>query len=131
MRPLLITNMGSWVSGPFGSRGNLRLDGTGGGGGGGGGAEPGGNYNVLMPFLTKVIRIGNSRGFRVPKALLEEAGLGDEVELRAEPGKLTASAVRPAREGWAEAAREMRAAGDDVLLDPFVANEFDEVEWQW
>lgn len=84
-----------------------------------------------MAVLAKIIRIGNSRGLRIPKALLDEAGLTGDVELRAEPGKLTASAVRFPRAGWAEAARQARAAGDDRLLDPPLQNDFDEHDWRW
>lgn len=84
-----------------------------------------------MTVLAKIVRIGNSRGLRVPKALLDEAGLTGEVELRAEPGRLTARAVRAPRTGWAEAAREARAAGDDRALDPPFPNDFDEHDWRW
>lgn len=83
-----------------------------------------------MTVLAKIVRIGNSRGIRIPKALLDEAGLTDEVELRAEPGRLTASAVRSPRTGWAEAAREAHAAGDDQLLDPPSQNDSDEHDWR-
>ncbi len=86
---------------------------------------------TAMAVIAKIVRIGNSRGFRVPKALLDQAGLPDEVELRAEPGRLTATAVRAPRAGWAEAARRMRASDDDRLLDPEVLNAFDERDWRW
>ncbi len=89
------------------------------------------NYNVPMAVLAKIVRIGNSRGLRIPKALLDEASLTNEVELRAEPGKLTVSAVRTPRAGWADVAREARAAGDDRLLDPPFRNDFDENDWRW
>ena len=84
-----------------------------------------------MPVVAKVVRIGNSRGIRIPKAMLDEAGLTGEVELRAEPGMLTATALRVPRAGWAEAAREMRAAEDDRLLDRAVPNDFDARDWRW
>ena len=84
-----------------------------------------------MPVLARIVGIGNSRGIRIPKALLEEAGFTDEIELRAEPGKLTARAVRSPRAGWAEAARAASAGGDDGLLDPPLRNDFDEHDWRW
>jgi antitoxin MazE len=37
---------------------------------------------------SRILRVGNSRGVRLPKPLLEEAGLPDEVEIRAEPGRI-------------------------------------------
>jgi antitoxin component of MazEF toxin-antitoxin module len=64
--------------------------------------------------------------------LLEEAQLKDEVDITVEDGALV---VRPSkhrvREGWAEAARQMHEAGDDVLLDDYVPTEFDLTEWEW
>ena len=84
-----------------------------------------------MATKARIIRIGNSRGLRLPKALIELAELSDEVELRAEPGRLIVQAVREPRVGWADAARRMRAAGDDALLDQPTATRFDEEEWKW
>jgi antitoxin MazE len=79
----------------------------------------------------RIVRVGNSRGVRLPKPLLEEAGLPDEVEIRAEPGRIVIeAAVRP-RAGWAEAAKRMAAAGEDELLDPPAPTAFDEEEWVW
>lgn len=84
-----------------------------------------------MPTTTRIVRIGNSRGIRIPKALLDQAGLTEEVELQAEPGRLVVRATRTPRDGWENAARAMRAAGDDELLDPPHGNAFDEREWEW
>jgi hypothetical protein len=63
--------------------------------------------------------------------LLEHAQLPDEVELQAEQGRLIVRAARGSRAGWAEAARLMRARGDDQLLDAATSNHFDDTEWQW
>jgi len=84
-----------------------------------------------MSVLARIIRIGNSRGLRIPKTLLDEANLTEEVELSAEPGKLTVRATRPPRAGWAESARRTQAAEGDPLLDPGGHNDFDEREWRW
>ena len=84
-----------------------------------------------MPTTTRIVRIGNSRGFRVPKVLLDQADLPEEVELRAEPGRLVVTAAQAARAGWADAAEQMHAAGDDELLDPIQSTGFDEQEWVW
>ena len=84
-----------------------------------------------MPTTTRIVRIGNSRGIRIPKALLDQAELPDEVELQAEPGRLVVRATRTPRDGWENAARAMRAAGDDELLDLPHTNAFDEREWEW
>ena len=84
-----------------------------------------------MITKTRIVQIGNSRGIRVPKVLLEHAQLPDEVELQAKNGRLTVRAARGPRTGWAEAAKTMRARGDDQLLDGTTTSQFDEKEWQW
>jgi antitoxin MazE len=84
-----------------------------------------------MSTRSRIVRIGNSRGIRVPKALLEQAELPEEVELHAEPGRLIVSAARRPRAGWAEAAASMRRTDDDRLLDRPVPTRFDLEDWRW
>ena len=84
-----------------------------------------------MITKTRIVQIGNSRGIRVPKILLEHAQLPDDVELQAENGRLIVRAARGARAGWAAAAKAMHARGDDQLLDAPTANQFDDKEWRW
>jgi antitoxin MazE len=79
---------------------------------------------------TRLIRIGNSRGVRLPKAIIAQAGLTEKVELGVRDGAvIIAPAVRP-RRGWADAAAHMRTHNDDRLLDSPIPN-FDEKEWKW
>jgi antitoxin MazE len=84
-----------------------------------------------MVTITRIVRIGNSQGIRVPKAVLEQAELPEEVALRAEPGRLVVTAARTPRAGWADAAREMHASGEDQLLDEAPPSVFDDEEWEW
>ena len=84
-----------------------------------------------MMVTTRIVRIGNSRGIRVPKLLLDQAALPDEVELRAEPGRLVVSAAQRPRAGWAVAARKMCERDDDVLLDSPTSTRFDQANWKW
>lgn len=84
-----------------------------------------------MGTVSRIVRIGNSRGIRVPKALLEQAQLGDEVELHAEPGRLVIKPSRRRRAGWAEAAAEMHRRADDRLLDDLAPSRFDREAWEW
>lgn len=79
----------------------------------------------------QIVRIGNSRGIRLPKTLLQEAQLEDEVDLQAEPGRILISKTSKPRTGWAEAARRMRDRDEDRLLDPPVPTQFDKEEWTW
>ena len=84
-----------------------------------------------MATTTRIIKIGNSRGIRVPKVLLDQAQLPDEVELHAEPGRLVVQATRRPRVGWAKAARTMHDRAHDGLLDAPIATRFDREEWEW
>jgi len=84
-----------------------------------------------MTTKTRIVKIGNSRGIRVPKVLLDQAQLPDEVELHAEPGRIIVQATRRPRAGWAKAAQAMREGGHDVLLDEPTVTRFDRQDWQW
>ena len=79
---------------------------------------------------SRIVRIGNSQGVRLPKLLIEQAGLEEEVELRAEAGQIVIAAPRKTRAGWAEAAQGARAAGDDAL-ESSGATRFDQIGWEW
>lgn len=43
----------------------------------------------------KLVKIGNSRGVRIPKALLEEAGLVEDIELTVVDGEIRIFAIEP------------------------------------
>jgi antitoxin MazE len=81
---------------------------------------------------TELVRIGNSRGIRIPKPIIEQCRLGDTVELRIEKDRLVISPDRAPRQGWDEA---FRAAGpsdsDPLLLASVPPNNFDRAEWKW
>jgi antitoxin MazE len=80
----------------------------------------------------RIVRIGNSQGVRIPKPLIEQAGLGDEVTIEAEGNCLVIRAARQPRAGWGEAFAHMAGAGDDSLLDGGGrATTFDRSEWRW
>ncbi len=80
---------------------------------------------------TRLIRIGNSRGVRLPKAIIAQAGLTEEVELDVRDGVVVIGRTALPRSGWADAAGEMAARDDDRLLDPPIPTHFDEREWTW
>lgn len=80
---------------------------------------------------TKIVRIGNSRGVRIPKPLLEQAGLVEDVELEVVQEGIMIRGVERPRSGWAEAAELVRERREDGLLDEPVATSFDETEWVW
>ena len=66
---------------------------------------------------TKLVRIGNSRGVRIPKSVIEQLGLEGDLTLDLRPDGLLIRPVSSARAGWAERFRAMAAKGDDRLLD--------------
>lgn len=80
-----------------------------------------------------IVRIGNSRGIRLPKSILEQCHLKDTVELEVESNVLTIRPINEPRAGWAEAFSTMDKQQDDQLLDADTASatEWDKTEWQW
>ena len=80
-----------------------------------------------------IIRIGNSRGIRIPKALLDQSGLAGQVDVRCEGKSIVIEPLSHPREGWDAAFREMAANGDDKLLDAdaLPQTEWEKAEWHW
>ena len=85
----------------------------------------------MTDLKAKLVQIGNSRGIRLPKTVLAESQLSDEVELKAEPGCIIIRSAKPPRFGWAEAAQRMNQRGEDELLDTAEQTRFDREEWKW
>ena len=79
----------------------------------------------------KIVRIGNSRGIRLPKPFIEQAGLTEEVELEVRDGEIVIRRVGRPRQGWEEAAQSLAERGEDTLLDRPVSTRFDREEWEW
>ena len=77
---------------------------------------------------TRVVRIGNSRGIRIPKPLLEELGMTDEVELAVKDGVLMVTPLVDPRAGWAES---IARHGPAKLLDEPEPTAFDQEDWSW
>ena len=80
---------------------------------------------------TRLVRIGNSRGVRLPKTIIAQAGLTEEVELGVRDRAVVIARVTSARSGWANAASQLRQRDEDRLLDPPAPTRFDEEEWEW
>ena len=80
----------------------------------------------------ELVRIGNSRGIRIPKPLIEQCGFGDTVDLRVEQGCLVIAPHREPRQDW-EAAFQAAdpSIQDRLLLDTVTPNDFDREEWEW
>jgi antitoxin MazE len=83
---------------------------------------------------TKLVQIGNSKGIRLPRAVIEQCSLGDEIELVVKKDHLIVKSAKRPREGWEEAFKEMHENGDDRILDETDAHtetETDRREWKW
>jgi antitoxin MazE len=79
----------------------------------------------------RIVQIGKSRGVRIPKLMLEEAGLSGEVEIQLKEGVLVIQPIRKARAGWDVAYRKAARQGEDMLLDAPTPTHFDEEDWEW
>lgn len=78
----------------------------------------------------KIISIGNSKGIRIPKILLEQVHFNEEADLVVEGTKLVIRPLKKAREGWDRAFKSMHNRKEDVL---FVEDSLDiEMKnWKW
>lgn len=80
---------------------------------------------------TRIVKIGNSQGIRIPRLLLEQSQLSEEVELALEQDQIIVRSARPVRHGWDEAFAQMHEQDDDALLDEHIPTTWDEEEWEW
>jgi antitoxin MazE len=79
---------------------------------------------------SRIVRVGNSQGIRIPKTMLEQSGISENVEIEVKDNQIVIKAATKARDGWSEAFAQMVSNGDEeALLD--VTNSWDETEWEW
>ena len=88
---------------------------------------------MLHPTVkTRIIKIGNSQGIRIPKPMLEQLGFVEEVELEIQHDQLIIRLPYTPRQTWEEHFKQMAQTGDDQLLDEAMSlTEWDEREWEW
>ena len=82
---------------------------------------------------SRIVRIGNSKGIRIPKPFLDQAGIGEAVELEVESNRIIVRPVSDSREGWEDSFKAMAETGDDnpLIDDENLDRSWDEEEWQW
>ncbi|MGA2468134.1 MAG: AbrB/MazE/SpoVT family DNA-binding domain-containing protein [Thermodesulfobacteriota bacterium] len=87
----------------------------------------------MAPLKTNVVRIGNSQGVRIPKTLLEQCHLQNEVELEPRDDYLILRSAKKPRTGWEAAFQAMAKQGDDkmIISDVLPENSWDKDEWEW
>jgi antitoxin MazE len=82
-------------------------------------------------MLVSVIPIGNSKGIRLPKAILEQLNIQDKLDLEVEDKQLVLKPIsRTPREGWEDALRQMSQNHEDTLLISD-SNSSEAFEWEW
>ena len=80
----------------------------------------------------RVIKIGNSQGLRIPKPILEQTGILEDVEIEVEKDHIIIRPVKNVREGWDATFQKMAELGDDeLLIEDNILNSWDEEDWQW
>ena len=82
---------------------------------------------------TNIVRIGNSKGIRLPKSVLEQCRLKDAVEIEVEGNVLIIRPLNAPRGNWSQAFAKMAEHKDDSLLDQDSksATDWDRSEWRW
>lgn len=64
-----------------------------------------------------IIKIGNSQGIRIPKPVLRQCDIQDEVDIEIRGNVIMLKPFhKKAREGWSEAFKQMKRKGADKLL---------------
>lgn len=76
-----------------------------------------------------IIQIGNSKGLRLSKDLLDRYNIKDKVELILEKGYFILKPISQPRKGWENAFKEMNKNGDDQLLFDDVLETENFEEW--
>ncbi len=80
---------------------------------------------------TRLVRIGNSRGVRIPKAVIEQLGLDDDLELSVQADRLVIRSARRPRQGWAKKIREALKQGGEEPFEEWPPTQWDLTEWEW
>jgi len=82
-------------------------------------------------MLVSVVQIGNSRGVRLPKAILDQLEISDRLDMEVENSQIILTPVpHQPRQGWDIAFNQMREEGEDKLLLPEKATT-EGFEWEW
>ncbi|NOX47891.1 MAG: AbrB/MazE/SpoVT family DNA-binding domain-containing protein [Chlorobi bacterium] len=76
-----------------------------------------------------IIPIGNSKGFRLSKTLIDKYNIKDKVELILEKGYIILKPISKPRQNWEAAFKQMNENGDDQLLINDVFEEENLEEW--
>ena len=76
-----------------------------------------------------IIKIGNSKGLRLSKSILEKYNIKDKVEIILENERIILRSIENPRSNWEKAFKKMHLANDDQLLENDVLNNETFEEW--
>ena len=86
----------------------------------------------MAPVIkTRIVKIGNSQGIRIPKIMLEQVNFEREVELEVEENRIIIRPIKPVRAGWENKFKAMSVSGDDRLLDEDILEDDMDIDWEW
>ncbi|MGA8181365.1 MAG: AbrB/MazE/SpoVT family DNA-binding domain-containing protein [Desulfobacterales bacterium] len=79
------------------------------------------------------MKIGNSQGIRIPKPLLEQTGIMDEVELEVDQNQIIIRPLSNPRAGWDSTFKAMADSDDDTIIYAAenILHSWDDDQWQW
>ena len=85
-------------------------------------------YLQYFIMETAIIKIGNSKGLRLSKTVLDAYNIKDKVEMILEKGQIILKPIDQPRKGWEKAFKDIHNHKDDELLlnDVFEDENFDE-----
>lgn len=80
-----------------------------------------------------LIDIGNSKGIRLPKTVIEACGIEKTMHLLIENGKIIITPIKPIRAGWEDIFKKDSLSTEDSAITEFstLLNDFDDNEWTW
>ena len=78
---------------------------------------------------TSIIKIGNSKGLRLSKTIIDKYNIKDKVEIILEKGRIIIKPIEEPRQNWEKAFEKMSKEGDDKMLMNDVFNDENFEEW--
>ncbi len=81
-------------------------------------------------MLLDIVKIGNSRGIRLPAVIMKECNISNKVNMEVVDGKIVITPLKSQRTGWDKAFKKMHAAGEDSMQ--LAEEKIEELEdWEW
>lgn len=78
-------------------------------------------------MILDIVKIGNSQGIRIPKTILQECGISNQVEVEVKNHNIFIKPINP-RKNWESSFKKMAKNKDDKLL---IIDDIDLEEWEW